>query len=232
MSDYIYRVRYDHPPLTATLTTPMPNHIDLQAEIRGLLHQLGATPLPVRREATSLEKIEAKALDPTVTEPTRLPKDMLEVPVPEDLTAPTALNETLLVKALNESELLVTVTDASLQGRQCDLIVRDLAVKIYEKGTGRKVAADEVEVERVGVLAYSICQHCHSSIHGLPHRCSHCGRAFCRLHATPSEHQCTVATTVPTRTIGHATPPHSKSEAKQSVSKPQPKIKVERVPCG
>lgn len=232
MSDYLYRVRYDHPPLAPTLTTAVPSPIDLQAEIRELLRQLGATPLPVRREATSLEKIEAKTLDPTVTEPIELPKDMLEVPVPESLTAPEVLNETLLVKAVNESELLVTVTDASLQGAQCDEIVRNLAVKIYEKGTGRKVVADEVEVERVGVLVYSICQHCRSGIHGLPHRCSHCGRTFCRVHATPSEHQCAVPATVPTGTMGVVNATHGKSEAKPSVSKPQPKIKVERVPCG
>jgi hypothetical protein len=188
--------------------------------------------MPVRREAVSLEKVKAKALDAAVRDPIELPKDMLEVPVPENLTGPAVLNETLLVKAVNESELLITVTDASLRRQQCDNIVRDLAVRLYEKGTGRKVVADEVKVETVGVLVYSICQHCRSEIHGLPHRCSHCGRAFCSNHATPSEHQCAIAATVPAGTIGQATSAHTSNAKPQSATKPQTQIKVERVPCG
>ena len=66
---------------------------------------------------------------------------MIEVPVPESLTGPAVRDETLLLKAINESELLVTVTDASLQTAQCDRIVLDLATKLYEKGTGRQVAS-------------------------------------------------------------------------------------------
>jgi hypothetical protein len=228
MSDYIYRVRYDRPPLT---TAAQESQIDLQTQIRELLRQLGATPVPLRQQASPLEKIEARAIDPTITDPIILPAGMIEVPVPANLTGPAVQNETLLLTAMNENELLVTVTDASLQTIQCDQIVRDLAVRLYEKGTGRKVASEEVEIEKVGVLTLSICQYCRSSIHGLPHRCSHCGRTFCLSHVTPSKHQCAVAASVP-NTIEQTITAPNKCEAKRATIRTQPKIRVGKVPCG
>jgi len=227
MSDYIYRVRYDRSPLAASAES----RIDLQTQIGELLRILGAAPLPSRLQATSLEKIEAKAIDPTIRGSITLPEGMIEVPVPEDLTGPAVQNETLLLTAINENELLVTVTDASLQTIQCDRIVRDIAIKLYEKGTGRKVAPEEVEVQKVGILTFSICQHCRNSIHGLPHRCSHCGRTFCRSHATPSEHQCAIAPTITEAGMGQAMTRRSRSEAKLG-AKSQPKVRVGKVPCG
>lgn len=228
MSDYIYRVRYDRTPLAATTQE---SHIDLQAQIKELLRQLGATPIPPQQQATTPGKIEARAINPA-TESIELPEDMIEVPVPESLTGPAVRDETLLLKAINESELLVTVTDASLQTAQCDRIVLDLATKLYEKGTGRQVAPEEIEIEKAGVLVYSICQYCRSGIHGLPHRCPYCGRTFCRCHVTPSEHQCTVAAIVPNTRMRQTITTREKCEAKHVTIKSQPKISVGKVPCG
>ena len=229
MSDYIYRVRYDRPPLARIVQE---SHVDLQAQINELLRQLGSAPIPARHQAIPLEKIEARAVNPTITDPIKLPEGMVEVPVPENLTGPEVQNETLQLKAISENELLVTVTDASLQTAQCDQIVLDLATRLYEKGTGRKVTPKDIEIEKIGSLACSICQYCRSSIHGLPHRCSHCGRTFCRSHVTPSEHQCGVAaSTLNTRTEP-ATTTRSKEESKHATVKSQPKIRVGKVPCG
>ena len=223
MSEYIYRIHYDKP-ITPTATTT--NSTDLQEKIRELLRQLGATPLSARN-ATTTEKIEAIRLDNS--EPLSLPANMTEVTVPDNLKMPVQ-NETLLLKAVNESELLVTVTDASLQATQCDQIVLDMAKRLYVKGTGEEASDEEIEIERVGVLARTICQYCRSTVGGLPYRCPHCGRTYCRSHVAPVSHQCSV--TISEHTGQTKTSLTHETEIQSQVRPHQPRITIGRVPCG
>jgi len=227
MSDYVYRIRYDRRLFAANTTLV---NADLREQIRELLRQLGATPLPNRQQATPTETIQMKALDPAMTEPITLPEGMMEVPVPDALTGPSIHGGTVLLTAINENELMVTVADPGIEPVQCDKIALDLARKIYQKHTGQIVNADEIEVERVGILAYSICQYCRTELHGLPYRCHRCGRTFCRNHISPAEHECSVAAAQVKG--GHQVTPQTRETAKPEPKVRRPKITVGRVPCG
>jgi len=224
MSEYLYRIHYDGP-ITPTATTT--THTDVQEQIMNLLRQLGATPLPTRN-ATSTEKIEAINLD--TSESFSLPENMSEVTVPDTLSMPVQ-NEAFLLMVVNERELLVTVTDASLQATQCDQILLTLAKKLYVKGTGEEASDEEIEIERVGILAHAICQYCRSVVGGLPYRCPHCGRTYCRPHVAPASHQCSV--TASQHTVQAAKTSSTPKTMTQSQARShQPRITIGRVPCG
>ena len=226
MSDYVYRIRYDR----RLLATSTSSDVDILEQIRELLRQLGATPLQNRQQAASTDRIAVRALDPAITEPITLPEGMMEVPIRNELTGPSIHGGTLLLTAINENELMITVADPSIQPTQCDRIALDLATKIYEKRTGQTVNSDEIEVERVGILAYSICQYCRSELHGLPYRCHRCGRTFCRDHISPAEHQCPLAAA---QVKGqHQATPQTKEKTKPEPKVHRPKITIGRVPCG
>ena len=224
MSEYIYRIHYERP-ITPTATTT--NRIDLQEKIRELLRQLGATSLSTR-DAIATERIKAVSLDNSQT--FSLPENMTEVAIPDNLNMPVQ-NETLLLKAVNESELLVTVADASLQATQCDQIVLNLAKRLYVKGTGEEASDEEIEIERVGILAHAICQYCRSVVGGLPYRCPHCGRTYCRPHVAPASHQCSV--TASQHTVQAAKTSSTPKTMTQSQARShQPRITIGKVPCG
>ena len=227
MSEYMYRVRYDRHIVAAATQE---NRVDVQAQIRELLRQLGATPLPSNRQATPIERIQARPLDSAETDTMSLPEGMVEVPVPDNLINAAVQGETLLLKAVSEDELLITVIDASLQTTQCDQIVLDLAKKLYERGTGKESSDEDIEIERVGVLAHAICQYCRSATGGLPYSCPHCGRAFCRSHVAPASHQCSV--TISEHTGQPKTSPMHETETQSQARPHPPRITIGRVPCG
>jgi hypothetical protein len=227
MSEYMYRVRYDRHIIAAATEE---NPVDVQAQIRELLRQLGAAPLPSNGQALPIERIQARPLAAAEMDTMNLPEGMVEVPVLDNLINAAVQEETLFLKAVSEDELLIAVTDASLQATQCDQIVLNLAKKLYMKGTGEEVSDEEIEIERVGILAYTLCQYCRSAVAGLPYRCPHCSRIYCRSHVAPVSHHCGVTASQHT-TQANSSPTHK--TVTQPEAKPhQPRISIGKVPCG
>jgi hypothetical protein len=191
----------------------------------------------IARELDRAAKVSLSQLDwvqKADTEPVQTPefdvdKPIFNVVVPPESTKDIHVsNEVLRIVPLDDKTIQVTVTDASIPPSKCGEIAIDFAGRLYEKATGIRIAREQMMLKNIASLPENICEHCLQHIDGLPHGCTVCGRTFCYDHRRPETHGCQLKVTTDQ--------PEWAIEKKQQLGpqkKPvQPRVSVQRIPCG
>jgi len=190
----------------------------------------------IARELDRAAKVSLSKLDwvpRASTEPVQKPefdvdKPIFDAMVPPEFTKDVHVsNEILRIAPLDDKTIQVTITDASIPPSKCGEIAIDFAGRLYEKATGMKITRERMMLKNIASLSENICEHCLQRIEGLPHACKVCGRTFCYDHRRPETHGCQLKVRVdqPERPI-------VKQQQKPQKNLAQPKVIVQKIPCG
>jgi hypothetical protein len=156
-------------------------------------------------------------------------KPIFEVSVPPEFTDDVNVsNEALRVIAINDNTVQVVITDASIPPGKCEKIAIDFAGRLYEKATGMKIAREQMMLKNIASLSENICEHCLQHIEGLPYACKVCGRTFCYDHRRPETHGCQLKV----RSDQPKQPIMKKQQLKPQKKSAQPRVTVQKIPCG
>jgi hypothetical protein len=156
-------------------------------------------------------------------------KPIFETVAPPEFTKDVHVsNEILRIVPLNDKTVQVTITDASIPPSKCEEIAIDFAGRLYEKATGTKILREQMMLKNIATLSENICEYCLQPIEGLPHACKVCGRTFCYDHRRPETHGCQLKVRVdqPQQPVKH------QQQAKHPEQMAQPKVVVQKIPCG
>lgn len=191
----------------------------------------------IARELDRAAKVSLSKLDwvpRASTEPVQKPefdvdKPIFEAMVPPEFTKDVHVsNEILRIAPLDDKTIQVTITDASIPPSKCGEIAIDFAGRLYEKATGMKITREQMMLKNIASLSENICEHCLQRIEGLPHACKVCGRTFCYDHRRPETHGCQLKV----RLDQPEQPIMKKRQLEPQKNLAQPKVIVQKIPCG
>jgi hypothetical protein len=156
---------------------------------------------------------------------------IFEAKLPPEFTKDSGIsNEIIRAVPINDREVQIIITDASLQPKKCEEIAVDFAQRLYEKATGERIDRSMILVKGIATLSGKICEHCLREIDGPPYVCKVCGRTFCYDHRRPETHGCGVKPRVVEEEPRISPVTHPSSAAEESGN--TPRVVVRRLPCG
>jgi len=156
-----------------------------------------------------------------------LPREIYEMNIRDELTEPYGVSCEKVLISVDENQMDILLTDASVPSESCGEIVADVVSNIFEKAIGKKLDRSQIAIKHYAHLSSSLCEHCLESIDAQPYRCRLCGRCFCYLHRSPETHGCAVEQKVVNKTAIITL-----SNSSRTTARSKPQVILRRIPCG